>query len=94
MATPDHAPLTKEEVRRVAESLARWAGRHPSPHRPVIAFGGGEALSPARLAEELRAYVAGEHNQAAERFLRTVRFGLEVTSLDKILSQLEAEQFK
>lgn len=83
MAIPAASPLTPNQIQRLAAALRDWAGHHPQPDEPILAFAGSSALTPRDLAGAV-----AQQSDDGRDFVRLVQFGLEVASFETILAGL------
>lgn len=84
MSEPKTREFEEVEIDQIAGRLFEWALRQPHPDRPIIGFGFGDPLTPVDLAEAVK-----QRSPAGMAFLRVLRYGGEVESLDSILDAFE-----
>jgi hypothetical protein len=88
-------PLGEPEIRALSIALARWAGRHPDPHRPLISFGGERFVSASELALAVRAgpgpkrEYPNHFEEVRRKYLRMVQLVLLETPFEQYLESIE-----
>ena len=80
MPEPDAPSLDDTQIEMLAEALESWAKNHPRPEMPVIGFAEGPSLAPSQVANEVR-----KRSEAGLKFIRMVRFGMEVRPFEQIV---------
>ncbi|MFI7408579.1 hypothetical protein ACIBU0_07935 [Streptomyces sp. NPDC049627] len=80
--------MTDGDMKKIVQAMHLWVERHPSPDKPFIQLGFGEALTPRQMADAVADH---SNNEAGQLLLRMIEAGAEKYSLEDILHDLAPE---